>query len=430
MVLALGGGPQGISVTRLAAPAAPGPLPSARSAQSPGPLPSALLAEGPAAQSPGPLPQARQVPLLTVTEIDQRETTLDSPRRLTVTFAEATPIDQVLQLLVTGTPFSLAVDPAVNGSFRGELKQLTLRDSLTALLAPLGLDFHVEGTLLRVTKHQPQTRLFDLNLLSLHRTVQQTTGGNGAAIAATAGHDEVIAGVVEGVKALLSESGRVHVDGRAGLVQVTDFPEQLDRVALYVETLQQRSGRQVRLQSQVFEITLRGAAPIDWRAVRARLGLPADGAAAGFAVDPRALRSALAADGEIRDLWAPEVTALNNEPALVRIATPGGSSLTMTVVPQISTDGIVQLSVAHAWEEPDGERRQGMFKSTPLTRVTEADTVMRVLDGQTAVIAGLLRPQQVASTGEKTLFGSAPKKAGHAELVVLLRPTVVTLGTK
>lgn len=415
MVLALGGGPQGIPVTKIA---------GAR-----GPLPSALPAEGPSALSPGPLPQPRQVPLLTVTEIDQRETTLDSPRRLTVTFAEATPIDQVLQLLVTGTPFSLAVDPAVNGLFRGELKQLTLRDSLTALLAPLGLDFHVEGTLLRVTKHQPQTRLFDLNLLTLQRTVQRTTGGNGAAIAATAGHDEVIAGVVEGVKALLSESGRVHVDGRAGLVQVTDFQDQLDRVALYVETLQQRSGRQVRLQSQVFEITLRGAAPIDWRVVRARLGLPADGAA-GFAVDPRALRSALAADGEIRDLWAPDVTALNNEPALVRIATPGGSSLTMTVVPQISADGIVQLSVAHAWEEPDGERREGMFKSTPLTRVTEADTVMRVLDGQTAVIAGLLRPQQVASTGEKTLFGSAPKKAGHAELVVLLRPTVVTLGTK
>ena len=53
---------------------------------------------------------------------------------------------------------------------------------------------------------------------------------------------------------------------------------------------------------------------------------------------------------------------------------------------------------------------------------------MRVLDGNTVLIAGLTRPQQVAGRAARgRIFGSAPKKAGHAELVVLLRPTVVTL---
>ena len=389
----------------------------------------AALGGGPQAMLPARPADGQPLRPMPVTELDQRDTTLDSPRRLTLTFAEPQAIEEVLQLLVMGTPYSLAIDNDVKGSFRGELKQLSLREALTALLAPLGLDFQVQGTVIRVTKHQAQTRLFDLNLLAVQRTLHRATR-DGASIATASGRDQTIDGVVEGVQALLSETGRVHVDAHAGLVQVTDFPERLDRVALYVETLQQRSGRQVRLQSQVFEVTLTGAAPIDWRAVRGRLGLPADAASAGLAVDPRALRSALAVEGEIRDLWAPDVTALNNEPVLVRIATGGGSSLTMTVVPQVSADGVVQLSVAHAWEEPAGERREGMFKSTPLTRVMEADTVMRVLDGQTAVIAGLLRPAQVAVSGERTLFGSAPKKAGHAELVVLLRPTVVTLGTR
>jgi len=359
---------------------------------------------GPQGMLPVRPADGQQLRPMTVTEIDQRETTLDSPRRLTLTFAEPQPIEEALQLLVTGTPFSLAIDADVKGSFRGELKQLTLREALTALLAPLGLDFDVHETVIRVTKHQAQTRLFDLNLLAVQRTLQRTSAPS------------TIDSVVEGVQALLSDTGRVHVDGRAGLVQVTDFPERLERVALYVETLQQRSGRQVRLQSQVFEVTLTGVAPIDWRAVRGRLGLAADAASAGMAADPRALRAALAAEGEIRDLWAPDVTALNNEPALVRIATAGGPSLTMTVVPQVSADGVVQLSVSHAWEE--------------MARVTESDTVMRVLDGQTAVIAGLLRPQQVAAAGERTIFGSTPKRPGHAELVVLIRPTVVTLGTK
>jgi len=359
---------------------------------------------GPQGMLPVRPADGQQLRPMPVTEIDQRETTLDSPRRLTLTFAEPQPIEEALQLLVMGTPFSLAIDAEVKGTFRGELKQLTLREALTALLVPLGLDFEVQGTVIRVTKHQAQTRLFDLNLLAVQRTLQRTSAPS------------TIDSVVEGVQALLSDTGRVHVDGRAGLVQVTDFPERLERVALYVETLQQRSGRQVRLQSQVFEVTLTGAAPIDWRAVRGRLGLAADAASAGMAADPRALRAALAAEGEIRDLWAPDVTALNNEPALVRIATAGGPSLTMTVVPQVSADGVVQLSVSHAWEE--------------MARVTESDTVMRVLDGQTAVIAGLLRPQQVAAAGERTIFGSTPKRPGHAELVVLIRPTVVTLGTK
>jgi type II secretory pathway component GspD/PulD (secretin) len=370
---------------------------------------------GPQGMLPVRPTDGQQLRPMPVTEIDQRETTLDSPRRLTLTFAEPQPIEEALQLLVMGTPFSLAIDGEVKGSFRGELKQLTLREALTALLAPLGLDFEVQGTVIRVSRHQAQTRLFDLNLLAVQRTLQRTSAPS-ASIATASGRDQTIDGVLEGVQALLSDTGRVHVDGHAGLVQVTDFPERLDRVALYLETLQQRSGRQVRLQSQVFEVTLAGAAPIDWRAVRGRLGLPADGASAGMAADPPALRAALAGEGDIRDLWAPDVTALNNEPALVRIATAGGPSLTMTVVPQVSADGVVQLSVSHAWEE--------------MARVTESDTVMRVLDGQTAVIAGLLRPQQVAAAGQRTIFGSTPKRPGHAELVVLIRPTVVTLGTK
>ena len=412
--------PQGMPVTRLAGggpqTVAPAPVPQPR--QPEGSLPSAVP---PLAQPPAGMP---------VTQIDPRDTTLDSPRRVTLTFAEPRPIEEVLQLLIAGTPFSLSIDPGADGMFRGELKQLTLREALTALLAPLGLGFTVQGTVLRITNRQADTRLFDLNLLSVRRAMHRTAGTPDASITSSAGPDDVFSAIGEGVKALLSETGRVHIDHHAGLAQVTDYPERLDRVALYIEALQQRSGRQVRLQAQVFEVTLSDAASIDWRLVRAKVGLP-DAPATALAADPAALRAALAAQGAIRDLWAPDVTALNNEPALVRISTPGGTSLTMTVVPQIAADGIVQLSVSHAWEERAGERSEGLFKSSPVMRLSEADTVARVLDGHTVMISGLLRPQMVAAEGGgRTIFGSQPKKPGHAELVVLLRASVVTLGTK
>lgn len=401
---------QGLPVTRLA-----GGVPAAPAGQSAAPA----AGTPPPAQTPPPAG-------LPVTQIDPgaAAATLDSPRRLTLTFSEPRPIQEVLRLVIAGTPFSLAVDSDVTGSFRGDLKQLTLRDALTTLLGPLGLEFELRGTVIRVTHNRTETRQFDVNLLAVQRGLTRTSGTANASLITTVAPDDVFAGIADGVQALLSSTGSVHVDRRAGLVQVSDYPERLDRVALYLEALQVRSGRQVRLQARVFEVTLKASATVDWRAVRDKLGLPRDAPEAGLAADPAALQAALADQGDIRVLSAPDVTAMNNEPALMRAGTPGVSSLTMTVVPQIASDGVVQLSVSHAWEEQAAGERAA--------RTAESDTVTRVMDGHTVLIAGLLRPTQVATAphGVGAWFGTTPKKTVQAELVVLLRATVVTPGTR
>lgn len=372
-------------------------------------VPVVRLAGGAAEQAPPA--QARRpatLPPLPATQIDARETTLDSPRRLTLSFLEPRPIDEVLALLTAGTPFSVAIDADARGSFRGELKQLTLREALTTLLAPLGLDFEVHRTVIRVRRRQLDTRVFDLNLLNVRRGLARTAGSApaGATLETSVAADDVMSGIAAGIRSLLSEGGRVHVDPRAGVAQVTDYSDRLDRVGLYLETLHRRSGRQVRLQAQVFEVTLNGTPSIDWGSVRRQLGLQTGVPQAGFAADPAALRTALLAQGDVRTLWAPDVTTLNNEPALVRVAAAGGTSLTMTVLPQIAADGVVQLSVTHAWEEAPA-------------RIAESDAVTRVMDGNTVMIAGLLRP----------LPPEAGRPAAYAELVVLLKPTVVDPGS-
>jgi type II secretory pathway component GspD/PulD (secretin) len=385
-------------------------------------LPVTRLAGGAAGQEAAGQPAPQRPPAgMPVTQLDPgaAATTLDSPRRLSLSFAEPRPIDEVLRLLIAGTPFSLAIDQDVTGTFRGELKQLTLRQALTVVLDPLGFNFEARGTVIRVTRVRTELRQFDINSLAVQRAMARSAGGGSATVVTTATAEDVFAGIADGVQALLSPNGTVHVDRRAGLAQVTDYPERLDRVARYLEALQVRSGRQVRLEARVFEVTLKDAGGIDWSAVRAKLGVPRDTPQAGVAADPVALQNALADQGDIRVLSAPAVTTLNNEPALVRAWSPGASSLTMTVVPQIAADGIVQLSVSHAWEEQDGGK-------TP-AHGAEADTVTRVTDGSTVLIAGLLRPTQVAVPGRGmgALFGGPAKKTVQAELVVLLRATVV-----
>ena len=359
-----------------------------------------------------PAASAPQLPAgLPVTHLETGDSaaTLDSPRRLSLSFVESRPFEEVLRLLVAGTPFSLAIDRGVTGTFSGELKQLTLREALRTVLTPIGLQFEVNGSVIHITQAGGELRQFDLNVLDVQRGLTRSAGGGTAALVTSTPAEDVFASIAEGIQALLSPNGRVHIDRRAGLAQVTDAPERLDRVALYLEALQVRRGRQVRLEARVIEVTLRDAPAIDWRAVREKLGLPRDAPQAGLASDPAALQTALAAQGDVRVLSAPDVTAMNNEPALVRAGTPGVSSLTMTVVPQISADGIVQLSLSHAFEEQDAAHAP--------VRTTETDTVARVTDGNTVMIAGLLRPAVAVSSA-------------HAELVVLLRATVVTPGER
>jgi type II secretory pathway component HofQ len=403
-------------------------------------LPATRLAGGGQAPAVGqaptrpPRPAGTELPPLPVTQIDLRDVaaSLDRQNGLSLSFADPMPIAEVMRLLVEGTPFSLAIDADATGTFRGELKRLSLRESLATLLTPLGLDFDVRGSIIRVMKHRAETRQFDLNLLNVQRGLQRTAanGDGSAAITTTVNADDVFAGISAGVQSLLSETGRLNIDRRSGLALVTDFPERLERVGLYLETLHTRSARQVRLEALIFEVTMKDATAIDWRLVREKLGLPGNAPEAGIAADPRALRSALASQGEIRDLWAPEVTTLNNEPAMVHVSTPGSTALTMTVLPQISADGFVQLSVSHAWEEHDGSRKDGFLKSTPVMRVTGSDSVTRVIDGQTALVAGLVRPRDIAvpSTGAMGVFGASQKRTSSVELVVLLKPTIVKAG--
>src|SRR5215813_11156324 len=98
-------------------------------------LAAVVLMQGQPVQPEMPRPAAQALP---VTQLDPGASamTLDSPRRLTISFVEPRPIQDVMRLLVAGTPFSLAVDAAITGTFQGELKQLTLRDALHALLDP------------------------------------------------------------------------------------------------------------------------------------------------------------------------------------------------------------------------------------------------------------------------------------------------------
>jgi MSHA biogenesis protein MshL len=452
-----------------------------------GPVAAAVLASGiPAARAQAPAPRPPELPVtrlagpedpamragspeqppaaLPVTQLDDRARSadLDGPRLVSISLVAPQPLPALLQLLVHGTPLTLVTDERVDGTFSGSLTNLTMRQAIETVLFPRGLDYDVRGTVIRVFPRKPETRLYDVNYLSVRRAWQRSVRAT-----ASVGEDrpsssltssvesDVLDELTRGVQALLSDSGRLHVDRGAGLVPVTDFADRLDQVGVYVEAVQLRATRQIRIDARVFAVTLSdaSAASIDWSAVAAKVGGPLQGRPGGgsagiTAADPDAVVKAIAEQGTIRMIAAPRSMALNNEPSFMRVGTEQAyfvdtragadarvstprtvaEGLTLSVVAQVGPDGIVQLAIAPTYAERDGQARSAAGAVVPVLHVSEADTVVRVRGGDTVIIAGFLRDRATSSpsAGLAGFFGAQSHETTRSELVLLLTPTVVT----
>ena len=424
-----------------------------------------------APSGPPPVPE-RQVPLgaLPITRLeDPGLGDLDGSRRISLTISRPIALRDLLLLLVNSTPLSIVAHEDVNGTFVGDLKDLSMRQALEAILFPRGLDYEVEGTLIRVFPRKTATRLFDVNYVNVRRASRRGVRSavstdsrqpSAAGDLTSTSESDPLDELASGVQALLSGTGRMHVDRAAGIVQVTDFSERLDQIAVYIEAVQLRATRQVRLDARVFEVALNNgsAMSIDWSAVAARsaVALPSSSrhGAAGLSADPEALMKAIAEQGAVTMIAAPHVLALNNEPVIMRVGTqsasfdsattaaPDGSrqresravpvleGLTLTVIPQIAADGIVQLSVSPTYASRRAQARSPDGGSVPVLRIDEADTMARVRAGETIVVAGFLDERETTKTnaGFSGLFGAQSHATTRNELVILLTPTVVSPG--
>jgi type II secretory pathway component GspD/PulD (secretin) len=287
------------------------------------------------------------------------------------------------------------------------------------------------------------SRIFDLNYLATERTGASTVGGDvggpGSAATATVSsltRGDVFAGLSGGVQGLLSERGTFTVDRKAGLLQVTDLPDRLDRVAEYLEAVRDRVYRQVEIDVRIVEVELAaGAQALDWDALSragagAAPGQPAAARAAVRVADAAAFVAALRMQGSVSLVASPRLLSLNNEPAIVRAVTTAlpprdgaagmSDGIVLSVTPRISADGLVTLSLSPIVAVP-----AAAADAAPQTRtVHEVDTVAQVTSGETLVVAGVSRDRPVAP--RSGWFGrTTPATRARTELLILMTPRIV-----
>jgi MSHA biogenesis protein MshL len=403
-----------------------------------------------------------QLTPLPVTRLDDpgRSATLDAVRPISLRISEPLPVRDVLMMLVRETGLSLVMEPGIDATFVGELKDVTLRQALALAVHPQGLDFAVEGTAIRVFHRRAETRFFDVNIALARRSGEGETRAASASPADGASGSRAAVrwkveadpfdGLAAGIQSLLSTDGKFSIDRAAGIAQVSDYPERLARVATYIESAERRLNRQVDVQAQVVEVTLTdpNLAGVDWTAAIERARTP--GAFGVPTLNFQTFVAALGEQGQVSVIAAPRLQVLHNEPALMRVgiedvsfvrpadaagddddpvvpaAFLDGFALALTA--HITADGAVTMTVAPSVTQPTGETRTHQGQRAPVVAIDQWSTAVRLRDGETLVLPGLRRDRDrrvpVESTGLIGLFRREQTQRTRSELAVLLTPRI------
>ena len=262
--------------------------------------------------------------------VPQREEEKKVPEQLYSLFVREASIQDVLLTFSKESEFNIVIDPGLSAKVTIDLKQVTLKEALDALLSPLGWTYAVQGKFVKIFKPQMETRLFTLNYIATKRSGKReiyasTTGGTQAMSypgqtsstglaglpsavtprASRAGFTDLTSvdevdlwnEVQKGLEAIIfgamaepekegsSEAGKItstRVDGQGkkliinrstGLIWVTDFPAVLNKVASLLEGIEGTSQRQVTIQAKIMEVILseESKAGINWKVIQ---GLP------------------------------------------------------------------------------------------------------------------------------------------------------------
>lgn len=322
------------------------------------------------------------------------------------------------------------------------------------------------------------------------------SGGNGGGGTSITQADSIDfwAELDEQLKLLSSDGGTLMIDKMSGIVQVTDRPQVVEHIGEFLGKMKTRIGRQVDIEARIYEVTLnrRFELGVDWTAVieRADLGVlsnldastivrnPVGGVVPG---NPAIIASlmkqerngqinatliALKEQGDVRAVSQPRLRSLNNQMAVIKVGTeqpffssssgfvagnggsPGGTfentsfemitvGTILSITPQISDDNQITLDVSPVITSLVGVESAGGNSTTtaPVLDIKQSSSLIRVRDGETIIIAGLIQDKTSKSVRGIPILGDVPllkrvfrgqlDSKQQTELVIFLTPTIV-----
>ena len=300
-------------------------------------------------------------------------------------------------------------------------------------------------------------------------------------------------------RGLLSEDGVAKINRMGSTILVKDHPSNIKSVAAFLQSIKETLRRQVIIEAKIVEVVLDKSHQygVNWEHVRfnfAKSGgkletsmnlgeLGTNGFSLHFSEfvgmdQGEAFLHALASNGEVNMLSSPRLNVINNQSAFINVgrivpfldfqigeSTSGGTGglterttidsvpviarfnegVSLGITPQIDEDGVTILHIVPIVTEQTGTQSievpstviggDSTIADIPIISVRESDTFVRVEDGNTIVIGGLISEVTGDTVKKVPLLGDIPilnwafthqdRKNRKSELVILLTTTVV-----
>ena len=113
--------------------------------------------------------------------VPQREEAKKVPEKLYSFFARDSSIQDVLLAFSRESDLNIVINPELTGKVTIDLKRVTLKEALSAILTPLGWTYQIDGNLIKILRPQMETRFFTLNYIATKRSgkreIYASTGG-------------------------------------------------------------------------------------------------------------------------------------------------------------------------------------------------------------------------------------------------------------
>ena len=299
--------------------------------------------------------------------------------------------------------------------------------------------------------------------------------------------------LAEQLKTLVSENGSFTINSLAGTIVVRDRHRNVEGVADYLAQVTQNVVRQVDLEVEIYEVALNDSFQlgINWQKVSENLdttfstlpgslGIPSSGglivqnpvfggtpAASGIQISHQrgsvtAILDALKQQGDLKIVSKPRLRTLNNQPAVVRVGQDLPVFITKTIqstgdnpvlstdetiqtitvgtilsiTPQVSANGTVTLDITPAVSRlVRTETSATGNTNAPVIDIRQASSIVRVRDGATVIMGGLVQDSTTSTRRKVPLLGDIPllgkafsgtnKVSERTELVFFVTPRVI-----
>ena len=368
-------------------------------------------------------------------------------------------LSSVLRSLSWTYKLNIVTSPEVKGRVTINLREVTIKEALEAIFSINGLAYTERGGIIYVSPGDPKpveikTEVFFLKYLS-----------------ASEGQNFL--------RKTLSPKGDIKVNEVANGLIITDFPGNIEKVKVLLEKVD-IAPQQVLIEAKIVDITSTDLAALGvlWDAdynpghgifnrntptserLKGTMSMAeqsSDLSGGQFVLNTLTLKGltitatidALVKDGKANLMASPSIAVLNGQEARIvigerypykeRTQTTSGTTETtkfvdigtnLRVTPQINDDGYITMRI-----HPEVSSLYASLDAGPRITTREADTTVRIKEGETLVIGGLIKQTDDGSKEKVPFLGDLPligflfsrseKDSERKELAVFITPKIL-----